>query len=213
MKKQIMTMMLALTVIISGMYSADAAPVKKAPQKTMAKATPKAAPKAIQKTREIKIPARPTPEQMNEIHQKKLQEMYLSLNLTEDQIKQSEQIKQASKEKMKPLIEKEKAKHKEIRSIRDNDDILIKVQDKKIEAIEAELKVIRQEIRQVKQDERKAFKALLTPEQKTKLEEIKKEKMNYRKPMKEFCPKNDCDKDKFREKYDTLPVQPKTQKK
>lgn len=204
MKKQITTMILALTVIISGVCCTNAAPVKKAPQKAVVKTMPKA--------QEAKAPIRLTPEQMNEIHQKKLQEMYLSLNLTEDQIKQSEQIKQASKEKMKPLIEKEKAKHKEIRAIKDNDDILIKVQDKKIEAIEAELKVIRQEIRQVKQDERKAFKAILTPEQKTKLEEIKKEKMNRKKPM-EDCQKGNCDKEQPVAKYDIMPIKPKAQKK
>lgn len=203
MKKQIMTMMLALTVIISGVSSVNAAPSKKAPQHPTVKTAPRA--------QEVKTPTRPTPEQMKEMHQKKLQEMYQSLNLTEDQIKQSEQIKEASKEKIKVLVEKEKAKHKEIRSIKDNDDILIKVQDKKIEAIEAELKVIRQEIRQVKQDERKAFKAILTPEQKTKLEEIKKEKMSHKKPMQEACEKGGCDKEK--PVADLIqPVKPKTQK-
>ncbi len=157
MKKQMLTVALALSVILTGINYANA-DVKNKPSLEHPKQTQK-----VKMTKEeIKMKMEERIEKFNE-----------ELGLTELQIEETKKIKQNANQKIKPLAEKKKAKYEEIKQIRNNDDINIKTQDKKVEALMSEIKLIDQDIRQVKQDERKQFKSILTQEQKTKLEQMK----------------------------------------
>lgn len=173
MKKQFMTIALAATIIFGGFMSAEAVPCKVgAPDKMPVK---------------CEKPQKPTPEEMKARMEKRVEEFNKALGLTDEQVAKAKQIRENGHNKMKPLMEKKKAKLDEIRAVMDNDDLSVKVQDKKVEDLRLQLKSIDQDIRQARRDNQKEFEAILTPEQKVKLNQIKEEGKKHfrqnRKPM------------------------------
>lgn len=181
MNKGFLTVALAATVIFSGLCSAQAAPCKvgennNAPAQCAQK---QPAPGDMAKRPDMK--QKPSPEEMKAMMEKRVEEFNKALGLTDAQVAQAKDIRVKGHEKMKPLMQKKKAKLDEIRAVMDNDDLSVKVQDKKIETLRGELKVIDQDIRQMRRDNEKEFTAILTPEQKVKYEQIKQEgRKHYR---------------------------------
>lgn len=161
MKKEFLTMALALTIAMGGFCSAEAVPCKVGEQSKK--------PVCIEKTQ------KPCPEQMKAEMQKRAEEFNKALGLSDAQIAKAKEIRANGHNKMKPLMEKKKAKLDEIRAVMDNDNITVKEQDKKVELLRADLKGIDQDIRQVRQDNEKEFKAILTPDQQAKYAQIKEE--------------------------------------
>jgi len=87
--------------------------------------------------------------------------------------------------------EKKKAKIAEIRAVMDDDNMTVKAQDAKIEKLRGELKLIDQDIRQLRRDNEKEFVSILTPEQKVKYAQIKEEgKKHFRKHRMPQGPEN-----------------------
>lgn len=72
-------------------------------------------------------------------------------------------------------MEKKKAKMDEIRAVMADDNMKVKAQDAKVDALRAQLKEIDQDIRQLRRDNEKEFTSILTDEQKTKYAQIKEE--------------------------------------
>jgi len=168
MKKQLLSMALAFTVLSTGISAAFANEGCK----------PVRCPQKIQK---VKL----TPEQRQAKFQEKIDKFDTALGLTDEQKVKAQKIRKDSKEKLKPLFEKKKELCKQIKETRKNDNIKIKVQDKKVEDLKAQIKLVDQEIRQVMQDSRNEFKSILTDEQKEKLVQLKKEqRKNFKRALK-----------------------------
>lgn len=172
MKKQILTITLAATIVFGGFLTAEAVPCKVGKQK--------AAPVEQVKTETCNLPKtevrqKPTPEQMKAMMEKRVEEFNKALGLSDEQIAKAKDIRANGHQKMKPLIEKKKAKIAEIRAVMDDDNMTVKVQDAKVEKLRGELKLIDQDIRQMRRDNEKEFVSILTPEQKAKYAQIKEE--------------------------------------
>ncbi len=97
------------------------------------------------------------------------------LNLTEAQKQQAKQIRMNGHEKIKPTMEKMKAKHEEIKKIKEDTTLTQEEKAKKIEPLKADLKKLKLEAKTIRQDNMKEFEAILTADQKTKFEQIKKD--------------------------------------
>lgn len=190
MKKQFLTIALAATVVIGGLCTAEAVPCKvgetpkaPAPCQKVECETPKAP------CRQVK--QKPTPEQMKAMMEKRIEEFNKALGLSDEQVAKAKEIRANGHNKMKPLMEKKKAKIDEIRAVMADDNIAVKVQDKKVETLRAELKVIDQDIRQARRDNEKEFQAILTDEQKVKYAQIKEEgRKHFRQHHKPQGPEN-----------------------
>lgn len=190
MKKQFLTMTLAVTVIIGGFCAAEAVPcnVDKTaktlpPCQKVECETPKAP------CREVR--QKPTPEQMKAMMEKRIEEFNKALGLSDEQVVKAKEIRANGHNKMKPLMEKKKAKINEIRSVMADDNMTVKAQDKKIELLRNELKLINQDIRQVRRDNEKEFTSILNEEQKAKYAQIKEEgKKHFRQHHKPQGPEN-----------------------
>lgn len=200
MKKEFLTMALAATVVFGGLCSADAAPCKvEAPNKAQP---------CYEKNQ------KPCPDEIKAEMQKRAEEFNKALGLSDEQVAKAREIRMNGHDKMKPLMDKKKVKLDEIRAVMDNDNLTIKEQDKRVDVLKTELRSIDQDIRQIRQDNEKEFKAILTPEQKVKYAQIKEEGRkhfrehrmpqgpemfgrpgyhhNYSKRPSVECPKTDC---------------------
>ena len=96
------------------------------------------------------------------------------LKLTEEQKKQAHDLRMQGHEKIKPVMEKTKAKYDELKAIMGSD-LSIDEKNQKINALEKELLALKQEARKIRTENMKEFEAILTPEQKTEFDRIKKE--------------------------------------
>ncbi len=180
MKKQILTLALAASVITGGITMAQAAPCKvNRPVKTSLEQKAPETCNLPKKEMRQKL----TPEQKKAMMEKRVEEFNKALGLSDAQITKAKEIRTKGHAKMKPLIEKKKAKMDEIRAVMADDNMTVKVQDKKIETLRNELKVIDQDIRQARRDNEKEFVSILTDEQKTKYAQIKED---GRKHFREF---------------------------
>lgn len=164
MKKHFLTAALAAAVISAGFLTADAAPCKVGERGKMP---------------EQQMRQKPPQEEMKAMMEKRVEEFNKALNLSDSQVKQAKEIRAKGHAKMKPLMEKKRAKMDQIRLVMGNDDILVKEQDKQIDALRAEIKEIDQEIRQLRQDNEKEFKGILNDEQKVKYQQIKEDGRKY----------------------------------
>lgn len=189
MKKQILTITLAATVIFGGFSMAEAVPCKVGEQQKMPAYEQKRSETCNLPKNEVR--QKPTPEQMKAMMEKRVEEFNKALGLSDEQIVKAKEIRTKGHEKMKPLIEKKKAKIAEIRTVMDDDNMTVKVQDSKIEKLRSELKPIDQDIRQLRRDNEKEFVSILTPEQKVKYAQIKEEgKKHFRKHRMPQGPEN-----------------------
>lgn len=172
MKKQILTLALAATVITGGITMSQAAPCKVG--------EPAKASVEQQKPETCNLPKKEmkqnlTPEQRKAMMEKRIEEFNKALGLSDEQIAKAKEIRTNGHNKMKPLMEKKKAKMDEIRAVMADDNLTVKAQDKKIETLRADLKGIDQDLRQLRRDNEKEFQAILTDEQKAKYAQIKEE--------------------------------------
>lgn len=115
------------------------------------------------------------------------------LSLTEAQKKQAEDLRMKGHDKIKPVMEKMKTKHEEIRKIKEDTTLTEEQKTKKIEPLKADIKKLKLQAKTIRQDNMKEFEAILTPDQKTKFEQIKQEgrekfKKEHRKPQGRPCP-------------------------
>lgn len=104
------------------------------------------------------------------------------LNLTDKQKEQVKKNREADRKKMEPIMtqlrEKEQAKREILQKYEQTDAQLIK--------LNKEIKVLRDKRHKVMEENRKAFEAILTTEQKAELEKIKAEHMERFKNGKDF---------------------------
>ena len=96
------------------------------------------------------------------------------LKLSEEQKKKAHDLRMQGHEKIKPVMQKMKAKHDELKSVMDSD-LTIDAKNKKINTLEKELLALKQEARKIRTENMKAFEAILTPEQKAEFDKIKKD--------------------------------------
>lgn len=96
------------------------------------------------------------------------------LKLTDEQKEKSHQLRMKGHEKIKPVMEKMKAKHQEIKNVM-NSSISQEEKDKKITVLKEDMKKLKKEARAIRMENTKEFEAILTPEQKKEFEKIKKE--------------------------------------
>ena len=110
------------------------------------------------------------------------------LKLTDEQKKQAHDIRMKGHEKMKPVMQKMKAKHKELNEVI-NSNLNETKKEQKINAIERELLDLKQQARKIRTENMKEFESILTAEQKTAFEKIKQEGREKHKMRKHHCPK------------------------
>ncbi len=104
------------------------------------------------------------------------------LQLTEEQKAKAHEIRMKGHEQIKPVIEKMKAKHQEIKEVAKST-LSQDKKDKKIAELKKEMKALKQEARKIRTENTKEFEAILTPEQKAKFEKIKKDARAKHKAM------------------------------
>ena len=132
-----------------------------------------------------------SPEERKAKMEKRVEEFNKTLGLTDEQIAKAKEIRTEGHDKMKPLMEKKKAKFDEMRELKANSSMSVKAQDKKMEALRNDMRKIDQEMRQIRRDNEKEFEAILTPDQKTKYEQIKEEgRKHFREHKKPQGPEN-----------------------
>ncbi len=128
-------------------------------------------------------PKPPSPEEM-EARKAKFEN---KLQLTEEQKAKAKEIRMKGHEEIKPVFEKIKAKKMEIDAVRKSR-IVVAEQEKKIEALKADIKVLRKQAHEMRIKNMQEFEAILTPKQKKILEKMKKEgRKNFKKHHHRGC--------------------------
>ncbi len=97
------------------------------------------------------------------------------LKLTEEQKKQAHDIRMDGHKKIKPVMEKIKAKKMEAKAINEDANLSAEAKAQKLAPIKADIRKLKQEARKIRQENTKEFEAILTPEQKAEFEKIKQE--------------------------------------
>lgn len=173
MKKEIITLALSMAVLFAGIGIASAdettapfkAPVKKEQMKMK----------------------KMSPEEIKAAHEKRIAGFNKALGLTEAQTEQAKKLRLKGHDEMRPVMEKKRAKFEEMKKIIDNDNLSVKTQEKKVEALKKDIHELDLRAKQIRRDNEKAFEAILTPEQKAKYLEIKaegrKHYMEHKKPQ------------------------------
>jgi len=110
------------------------------------------------------------------------------LNLTEEQKAQADKFRAESKKKMKPIFKEMRALDEKITAIYDNDKLTSEEKEKQLKPLMEKSTKLHLQANEIRKADMKKFEAILTDEQKTKLEEFKK----THKPMKK--PKCGCGK-------------------
>ncbi len=106
--------------------------------------------------------------------QMKRQSLDDRLKLTEEQKQKAHEIRMEGHKKIKPVIEKIKAKNEEIKTVVQSN-LKQAEKDKKIVALKKDIRELKQEARKIRNENTKQFEAILTPEQKAEFEKIKQE--------------------------------------
>lgn len=96
------------------------------------------------------------------------------LNLSEEQKAKAHEIRMEGREKMKPVFEKIKAKHQEIKEVQQSN-LSQEEKTKKLTTLKKDMKQLKREIRKISNENTQEFEAILTPEQKAKFEKIKQD--------------------------------------
>lgn len=125
---------------------------------------------------------KPKPPQMDN-HKKDRPNLDERLKLTEEQKTKAHEIRMQGHEKIKPVMKKMKAKHEEIKQVAQSN-ITKEEKDKKIATLKKDMQKLKQEARQIRNENTKQFEAILTPEQKAEFEKIKQEAKARHKQMK-----------------------------
>ena len=96
------------------------------------------------------------------------------LGLTEDQKLKAKEIRKKGHEKIKPVIEEIIAKKQEAKMVKMSR-IAVQVQEERLTAIDAELKVLEKKAHDIRKENMKEFESILTRSQKKILKDMKKE--------------------------------------
>jgi Spy/CpxP family protein refolding chaperone len=128
-----------------------------------------------------------TPEQkqekkaeMKQKHGQKKENFYSELGLTEAQKEQAKANRMKSHEQMKPIMEQMQAKRAEMRKVRESD-IPQAQKEVRMNALKAEMKPLKDRADEIRKANMAEFEKILTPEQKAKFQEMKKNKPEGRK--------------------------------
>ncbi len=193
MNKKLLISMLLMSVFIIGINSANAQEVRKDIQKPMAYHKTDIKPPYKAPETQKNVPAlkyfgpgpqidKNHPMQVNfpkyrtkaDMEAKKA-EFEKRLNLSEEQKNKIEQNRIKDREKIKPIIEEMKAKHKELRSIKEDETLSLEQKQKKIDKIGKDLKALRVKADNCRKENMKEFESILTKEQKNEFGKIKSE--------------------------------------
>lgn len=101
------------------------------------------------------------------------------LKLTQFQEKQANDLREISRKKIKPLVDQMWAEKHKLRALEESSTS----SNKDIMATRAKIKELREQIRKVHEDDLDQFESILTPQQKTKFEKIKKDHFDKRNQM------------------------------
>ena len=96
------------------------------------------------------------------------------LNLTEEQKAQADKFREESKSKMKPIFEEMKSLNEKIGAIYEDDKMTQKEKEKQLKPLMEKSTKLHLQANEIRKADMKKFEAILTDEQKTKLEEFKK---------------------------------------
>ncbi|MBQ7450075.1 Spy/CpxP family protein refolding chaperone [bacterium] len=158
--KKLLTTAFCLSIIFIGTQSVFAAESSKTYSTTNSTTTERKAPPDFNRENRQKPPM------------PKLEE---ELNLTDAQKEQARQNRIKGRSEMKPIMEKIHAKKEAVLDIMDSDLSEEKKQEQ-IKAIQAELKELHVKANTIREKNMAEFEKILTKEQKTKFEQLKKEK-------------------------------------
>ena len=96
------------------------------------------------------------------------------LELTEEQIQKSKELRLEGREKIKPVVEKIKAREREIQMVRQSN-LDEKTQETKINSLHSDLRSLHKQAHDIKVENMKQFENILTVEQRKTLKEMKQE--------------------------------------
>ena len=96
------------------------------------------------------------------------------LGLTEEQKIKAREIRTSGHDKIKPVIEQIIAKKQEAKMVKMSR-IAVQLQEERLNAIDAELKVLEKKAHDIRKANMKEFESILTKEQKRTLKQMKKE--------------------------------------
>jgi len=96
------------------------------------------------------------------------------LNLSEEQKAQADKFRAESKKKMKPIFKEMRALDEKITGIYDNDKLTSEEKEKQLKPLMEKSTKLHLQANEIRKADMKKFEAILTDEQKTKLEEFKK---------------------------------------
>lgn len=114
-------------------------------------------------------------EKMKKIHEKRKAEMDYRLKLTEEQKKLAEQNRLEGRKQLKPIIDEIRAKKAKKVEIFNSTSISKEDKEKQIYALRCEIKELKAKANKLREENMKAFEAILTDKQKKELEKIKQE--------------------------------------
>ena len=97
------------------------------------------------------------------------------LNLTEEQKQTIEANKIKDREKMAPIMKDIREKQKSFKEIDSNANLTVEQKEKEKQKVKAEIKALKGQADKYRQENMKSFENVLTPQQKTEFEKIKKE--------------------------------------
>ena len=126
-----------------------------------------------------------TPPKMTEQQRVNRQQAFEQrLNLTEEQIQKSKELRLESRKKMKPVIKKIKACEQEMQTVKASN-LTEEEKTKKLNKLESDMKSLRKQAHDIKVENMKNFENILTKEQKKTLKEMRqKGKKNFNKQHK-----------------------------
>lgn len=111
---------------------------------------------------------------IKEIQKQRIEEFEQKLNLTEEQKAKAKEIRLKGHEQMKPIIDQIRVKKQEIRKIKMSK-LSTQEQEKRIKTIKAQIKPLKIKADKLRKQNMAEFESILTVEQKTTLEKMKKE--------------------------------------
>jgi len=96
------------------------------------------------------------------------------LNLSDEQKAQADKLREESKGKMKPIFKEMKELNEKINAIYENDNLTKEQKEKQLKPLMEKTTKLHLQANEIRKADMKKFEALLTDEQKTKLDEFKK---------------------------------------
>ena len=116
----------------------------------------------------------PMAPKMSEQEQARREAFEKRLNLTEEQKQKSKELRLEGREKMKPVMDKIRAKENEARMIK-NSNTEDQAQTEKLNAINLELRTLHKQAHDIRIENMKSFEDILTTDQKKTLKEMRQE--------------------------------------